>query len=106
MSSISHLSKRYSFHQQVKISQLEFRQQLMQQLIETYKQERSRIGRPPSTSHPQQQQSHWPQDTNTERDCVYCSNRSEHRKQSRVQCELCGVHLCIDCFKLYHQADN
>jgi hypothetical protein len=96
----------YNQQQQVKISQLEFRQQLMQQLVEKYRQQRTRIGRPSSTHRQQQQQGHWPQHTSEERDCVYCSNRSEQRKQSRVQCELCQVHLCIDCFRLYHQAGN
>jgi hypothetical protein len=78
----------------------------MRQLVEQYGQQRSRRGRPPATPREQQQQGHWPQHTSEERDCVYCSNRSEQRKQSRVQCELCQVHLCIDCFRLYHQAGN
>jgi Transposase IS4/DDE_Tnp_1-like zinc-ribbon len=96
----------YSLYQQkrqVQISQLEFRQELMQQLVETHRQERSRIGRPPSIPHSQQQQSHWPQHTNRERDCVYCSHQPGSRRQSRIQCKLCNVHLCINpCFELYH----
>jgi len=93
----------YQQIQQVQISQLEFRQELMQQLVETHRQERSRIGRPPSIPHSQQQQSHWPQHTNRERDCVYCGHQPGSRRQSRIQCKLCNVHLCIDpCFELYH----
>jgi hypothetical protein len=48
----------YSFYnqqQQVKIRQLQFREQLMRQLVERYGQERSSRGRPPSTPREQQQ---------------------------------------------------
>jgi hypothetical protein len=93
----------YNQQQQVKIRQLEFRQQLMQQLVEIYGQQRSNIGRPSSISQQKQQQQHWPLRTNKERDCAYCSHEPDSRKQSRIQCELCHVHLCIDpCFKLFH----
>jgi hypothetical protein len=93
----------YNQQQQVKIRQLEFREQLMQQLVEVYGQQRSNIGRPSSISQQKQQQQHCPQRTNKERDCAYCSHEPDSRKQSRIQCELCHVHLCIDpCFKLYH----
>jgi hypothetical protein len=103
MSSISHLSKRYSFHQQVKISQLEFREHLMQQLVERYGQESSSRGRPSSIPRQQQQQGHWPHRTNEDHDCVYCSHEPESRKRSRIQCKLCHVHLCVDpCFELFH----
>jgi len=96
----------YQQKQQVQISQLEFRQHLMNQLLEQYGQQHSNTSCHSSSPHRQQKRDHWPQHTNEERDCVYCSERSEHRRQSRIQCELCKVHLCIDCFRLYHQADN
>src|ERR1700730_16889744 len=85
----------YNQQQQVKIRQLEFRQHLMQQLVEQYGQERRRRGRPPSTPHQQQQQEHWPQHSDEKRDCVFCSHEPESRRQSRVQCKLCYVHLCV-----------
>jgi hypothetical protein len=94
----------YNQQQQVKIRQLEFREQLMQQLVEQYGQQREHIGRISCASHQHQQQQHWPQHTNEERDCVYCGDRADQRRRSCVQCELCQVHLCMDCFKLYHQA--
>jgi len=94
----------YQQKQQVQIAQLQFRQLLMQQVIEQYGQEHNSADKSSSSSYHKQQKQHWPQTTDAERDCVYCSNRSELRRQSRVQCELCQVHLCIDCFKLYHQA--
>jgi hypothetical protein len=93
----------YNQQQQVKIRQLQFREQLMQQLVERYRQERSSRGRPPSTPYQQQQQGHWPQHTDEKRDCVFCSHEPEIRRQSRFQCKLCCVHLCVDpCFELYH----
>jgi hypothetical protein len=96
----------YSQRQQVEIRQLEFREQLAQQLVEQYGQHRQHIGRPSHTSHQHQQEGHWPQSTDEERDCAYCSDRADQRHRSRLRCELCQVHLCIDCFKLYHQARN
>ena len=96
----------YNEQQRVKIRQLEFREQLGQQLVEQYGQQRHHIGRPSPTSHQHQQEGHWPQRTNEKRDCVYCSVRADQRHESRMRCELCQAHLCIDCFKLYHQARN
>jgi Transposase IS4 len=96
----------YNEQQRVKIRRLEFREQLMRQLVEQYGQQRNHIGRPSPTSHQHQQEGHWPQRTNEKRDCVYCSVRADQRHESRMRCELCQVHLCIDCFKLYHQARN
>jgi Transposase IS4 len=93
----------YNQQQQVKIRQLEFREQLMQQLVEQYKQERSRRGRPPHSPRRRSQQEHWPEHTEEQGDCVYCSRQPDERTRSRVRCELCQVHLCIDpCFKLFH----
>jgi hypothetical protein len=93
----------YNQQQQVKISQLEFREQLMLQLVERYLQERARIGRPPRSPSPHQTGEHWPMRTHEERDCVYCSSQPSQRKCSSFQCKLCCVHLCIDpCFELYH----
>lgn len=94
----------YNQQQQVKISQLQFREQLMQQLVEQYPQERSRIGRPPRSSAPHHDSEHWPRRTDQKRDCVYCSHEPDNRHQSRVQCKLCQVYLCVDpCFELFHK---
>jgi hypothetical protein len=96
----------YNQQQQVKISQLEFRQQLMQQLVEQYGQQRSSIDRPSPTLQRQRQKGHWPVRTHEERDCVHCSVQPKQRTCTSFQCEQCRVHLCIDpCFKLFH-TDN
>jgi Transposase IS4 len=93
----------YNQKQQVKISQLAFRQLLMQELVKQYPQDRARIGRPPLTPSPRTGEGHWPQRTDQELDCVRCSKEPNQRTRSRIQCELCQVHLCIDpCFKMYH----
>jgi hypothetical protein len=93
----------YNSQQQVKIRQLEFREQLMQELVERYGQERSCRGRPPSIPRIHPQPGHWPHHTTEDHDCAYCSDEPECRRRSRFQCKLCRVHLCIDpCFELYH----
>jgi hypothetical protein len=93
----------YNQQQQVKISQLEFRERLMQQLIEHYPQQRSRIGRPPSTPPINVQRLHYPSLSDVERDCFYCSERPDHRKQTQYRCDLCDVYVCAaPCFQLFH----
>jgi hypothetical protein len=93
----------YDQQQPVKISQLEFREQLMQQLVEQYPQERSRIGRPSSVPYEHPQVLHWPVRTEERADCVYCSHQPCSRTRTRIQCDVCHVPLCIDpCFKLFH----
>jgi hypothetical protein len=98
----------YSLYQQkqpVQHSQLEFRQQLMQQLIDQYGQERTAASSPASSTLDQQHQQHWPKHTGRESDCTYCSQQPNQRTRTRTLCEPCRVHLCIDpCFKLYHKA--
>jgi hypothetical protein len=93
----------YNQQQQAKISQLQFREQLMQQLVEQYPQERARISRPSRAPMPDNQQQHWPVHSEKREDCVYCSSRSEERHRSRIRCSICDVALCVDpCFKLFH----
>jgi DDE family transposase len=93
--------------QQVKISQLEFRQQLLHQIITQYSQECSSTETPSSRLHHSQHKQHWPQHTNLEHDCAYCSIPSIQRKRSRTRCEQCHVYLCIDpCFELFHTAEQ
>lgn len=93
----------YQQKQQVLISQLQFRQQLIQQLMEQYQHQDSSMDMPLSTSHQQTRRGHWPSRANVERDCVYCSIQPKQRTCTSFQCEQCRVHLCIDpCFKLFH----
>jgi hypothetical protein len=93
----------YNPQQQSKISQLEFREQLMQQLVQQYPQERVRIGRHPRSPNPHRETEHWPMRSHEERECVYCSLQPDRRHRSSIQCDVCHVALCIDpCFKLFH----
>jgi Transposase IS4 len=93
----------YQQKQQVQISQLEFRERLMQELMQRYPQERARTGRPPHTPNEYSQQPHWPAHSDERADCTYCSNRVDSRTRSRIRCDVCNVALCIDpCFKLFH----
>jgi hypothetical protein len=93
----------YNQQQQVKIRQLEFRQELMQQLVEQYSQERSHVGRPSCVPYLQPQQGHYPQHIPQQHDCVRCRAVEQRRARTNFQCKLCHAHLCIDpCFELHH----
>ena len=96
----------YSLHQQkqqVEITQLEFRQQLMQQLVEQYGLQHSRRSRHLSSTPINRNVHHYPGLSDVERDCVYCSHRPENRKQTQFRCEVCDVYVCaFPCFELFH----
>jgi Transposase IS4 len=77
----------YQHKQQVQITQLEFRQQLMQQLVEQHGQKRSNVGRPSSTPHKQQQQGHWPEHIEERGDCMYCRMSKNQRTRIRSRCK-------------------
>lgn len=86
---------------------LEFRENLMQQLIQQHKQERTAASQSPASSlHPPYLASeHYPEHSDSKRDCVVCSHQPEHRVESRLICHACKVHLCIgNCFARYHQS--
>ena len=85
-------------------------------LIGTYR-SRRRVGRPRSYEHTNAwllPLGHWPKNLEGKGNCVVCQailNRKNlptlgNRHETRVQCEHCGVYLCIastrDCFKKYH----
>jgi hypothetical protein len=94
----------YNQQQQVKISQLEFRQQLMQQLVEVYGQQRTPLGRPPAEHGIALAKDHYPIKVSEARRCKQCSIGTGIRKETMYLCNKCQVHLCIDaCFGAYHQ---
>jgi Transposase IS4 len=95
----------FTLHTHSTATQIEFRIALMHQLAGAYPPQRDheqqagppRRGRP---SHP-----HYPKRSEQKRDCAYCSGGRHHRVKSRVVCDHCHTHLCLDpCFKLYHEA--
>jgi len=84
--------------------QLDFREQLMHQLLEQHSAERRavRAGSPPPAGHALVKD-HYPEHVDEKRDCVICSHEPEHRVQSRVICHACKVHLCLgQCFASHH----
>jgi hypothetical protein len=94
----------YQQNQQVQISQLQFRERLMQELVEQYPQERCRIGRPPSTPPIAIQAPHYHSLSSVEHDCCYCSHRPYHRRRTQYRCDLCDVYVCAaPCFGLFHK---
>jgi hypothetical protein len=94
----------YNQQQPVPISQLQFRECLMQELVEQYPQQRARIGRASSSPSNVVQVLHYPSLSNVERDCCYCSHRPDHRKETQYRCDLCDVYVCAaPCFALFHK---
>ena len=90
-----------------RVSQLDFREQLMHQLMEQLpaeqKPQRASARPNPATARAEQ---HYPLSTQQDRDCQQCSSRSAVRKRSRVICAECGVHLCLGvCFSQYHAVE-
>lgn len=84
--------------------QLDFREQLMHQLLEQHSAERRAVqaGAPPCDGYALAKD-HYPEHVNEKRDCIICSHEPEHRVQSRIICHACKVHLCLgQCFASHH----
>jgi hypothetical protein len=90
---------------QGRVSQLEFREQLMHELVKQL----------PVDQHPRKQGGipaphhasvvdHYPESVHSQRDCVQCSHQPQNRKVSYFVCHSCRVHLCVgECFANYHR---
>ncbi len=89
---------------QGRVSQLDFREQLMHELMKQLPAEG--VPRKSGASlHPAHAlaSEHFPERADEERDCVVCSHRPATRTQSRLICHACQVHLCAgQCFSSYH----
>ena len=85
-------------------SQLDFRIQLMHQLLEQLpaaSQPRKHGGRPPPPNAPAAV--HSSELSVDEKDCKQCSHRPRNRKRTNYICGACHVHLCLgECFRAYH----
>lgn len=95
----------FSQRSQVQSSQLDFRIQLIQSIVEAYPisstysnySQHSHVGRPRGI--------HSPHRSEHRRTCVQCSEGRENRCETVFECKQCRVHLCIDpCFEAYHRA--
>jgi hypothetical protein len=85
-------------------SQLDFREQLMRELLEQL----------PADQHPRKHggaappagslaKIHYSLHSSEEGHCKVCNDRPANRKQTRFICAACSVHLCVgDCFATYH----
>ena len=84
-------------------SQMEFRI-VMEQLARAYAPQRAPRGRARPARRGRPPVGHYPKHSDRKRDCTYCSEGRSHRVVSRIVCDHCDKHLCIDpCFRLYHQ---
>jgi len=87
------------------VSQLEFRIALMEQLARANPPHPASRKPARSVKRGRPSQGHYPKHSDTKRDCAHCSEGRSHRVVSRIVCDHCEKHLCIDpCFRLYHEA--
>jgi hypothetical protein len=86
-------------------SQLDFREQLMHELLEQLPpvdKPRKHGGIP--APHHASAVDHYPESVHSQRDCVQCSHQPQNRKVSYFVCHSCRVHLCVgECFANYHR---
>jgi transposase IS4-like protein len=85
-------------------SQLDFREQLMHELITQLPAEQRprEHGAALKSAHALASE-HFIIHADTERDCKVCSHQPHDRKLTRLVCDACGVHLCMgNCFSVYH----
>lgn len=84
--------------------QLDFREQLMHELLKQLPAEctpRKHGGQPPPPH--AAAAIHSSELSAEERDCKQCSHRPENRKRTNYICGACHVHLCLgQCFRAYH----
>jgi len=85
-------------------SQLDFREQLMHELLEQVPADdrpRQHGGHPRAAG--ASANDHFTEAAGGEGDCVQCSHRPGQRVRSSFVCHACRAHLCIgECFALYH----
>ena len=50
---------------------------------------------------------HYLEEAEERKDCILCSNRKfQGRKLTKYRCRYCNVHLCIECFSIFHDNRN
>jgi hypothetical protein len=89
---------------QEKVSQLDFREQLMLELLQQLPPEQKprRANRLPNPAD-SLARDHFSVRSDVERQCTVCSHKPILRVETRFICAACQVHLCIgDCFAQYH----
>jgi hypothetical protein len=91
--------------QKQRVRQLDFRDQLMRQLVEQLPpdQRPQRRNAPAPPANAVLLNVHYPVLTGQDRDCAECSDRSQQRIRSMYICAACNKHLCVNnCFLAYH----
>jgi len=86
------------------VTQLQFRKELMHSLVKLFESNHHalQVSRGANVS-VCLARDHYPEHSDVKHDCVYCSHQPSGRKQSRIICHSCNVHLCIgNCFAAYH----
>ena len=89
------------------ISQLDFRRALLHQIPVAFPPHSMHAISVPSHSPYITADGHWPKHCLLPRECVQCPTGRLQGKRTRIECEGCGVRLCVTpCFKLYHVAQE
>jgi hypothetical protein len=93
----------WSLDTRTHMGHLHFREQLLHQIAALFPSSRTHVQPNVPVSGRKQPLGHYPQRTDKERRCAHCTMGRAGGRRSRIVCELCQVHLCIDnCFKQYH----
>ncbi len=86
-----------------KITQLEFRLLLMNQLADINNNNNINNNSNTHTSNINNNIDHWPIHVSEQGRCWYCHHIKKMRSAPQTKCEYCDIYLCIDgCFKNYH----
>ena len=86
-----------------KMTQLEFRLQLIAALESAHPIQIRQIEAHSEHVRGRPAVAHWPAHSEKKLDCVQCSRRPDHRVRTSIICDHCRKHLCaVPCFKVYH----
>jgi len=85
------------------MTNLQFREHLMHQLLEKYGQPCRDRGRKRQRSQDSNENQHWPIHVSKKSRCWYCNHKKNIRTDTHIKCKVCDKYLCVDpCFELYH----
>ena len=83
---------------------LHFREQVLHQIAALFPSSRTHVQPDVPRERRRHPPGHWPKRTRERGTCVHCTHGRAGRSVSRIVCELCGKHLCIEpCSKQYHE---
>ena len=86
---------------------LHFREQVLRQIAAQFPSSRTHVQPDVPREQRMHPPGHWPKSTKDERRCRRRTKGVPCGRRSRIVCELCNEHLCLDgCFKKYHEGEQ